>query len=496
MVATTNNTDISYSREVVAGIINTNPVFKTIPTTGGSPTNNITTAVSEVIRSDRQTTDLTKTDVDINGDINYELDYPNYAPLMVSLMQDGTVQAEFSVGSFLVTGTAAGDGIVGLSIDAVQYDITPTASDTATVMATALTAEINSGSTHVASNAAGVITITSVYSGVAGDSVVFTDATTDTGTTGVPTQPTGGVDQVQNGYSIIGVTINTGSSLLTKAGIEGLVEVGDVFYMSSATNPDNDMARVITDISIPDQISFSPVVPVGTTDGSTDIVMKLTDKHTNSSDCDVDKYTIRKRVAPCPSGQYDFFYKGCSINTMNWSLSTGSILNGTFGVMGYKEQVETSNLPGMTVIDVTPYTIMNSISSVAAINIEGVNLGTCKFTSMDLTYDNQVNLAKSLGIEGACDSASFSLMVTGNVEVYFANLDVYNAFINSTGFGVTLILQDPDGNVIGMNMPYCKFESLDVAISSNDSFLTQSGSFRALMDPDLGYTFKLSLIDA
>ena len=498
-VATTNNTDIAYSKELVKGQINASPEFQIIPTTGGSPVQNITTAVSEVIRSDRQTTDLIKTDVEVSGDINYELDYPNYKPLMKSLLMSDTANtpAVSAVGTYIISGTAAGDGVVGLNIDAAPYTITPSAADNATVMGDALVTVINLGATHTAVNAVGTITITAVVPGVAGNSVVFTDVTTDTGTTGTPTSPTGGADEipVDTGFDISALTLSTTGSTLSGAGVETQVAVGDVFWMSSATNPDNNMARVVADVTGPDMIVFSPAVPSGTTDGSTDVNIKATEILTNGATCDFDSYTIRKNVEACGSSTYSYYYKGCMINTMNFNIATASILNGSMGIVGLTEQVETGALPGEIEFDSLPYSIMNAISSVAVIDIEGVDLGVCKFNSFDLTYDNQINIAKSIGTEGGCDSAAFSVQITSNIEAYFSNIDMYNAFINSLGFGVTLILQDGDGNIIGINLPYCKFETLDTPISGKDQFLMQSGSLRALMDPDLGYMCKFTFID-
>jgi len=180
---------------------------------------------------------------------------------------------------------------------------------------------------------------------------------------------------------------------------------------------------------------------------------------------------------------------------MSWIMETASILNGTFSVMGLTEQIENAALAGETTTDSEPYSIMNAISS-ASIDVSGITLGACKFNSLTLNYDNQINLAKSIGVDGACATAAFSINVTGDTELFFSDLAVYEAFLDSTSFSVTIMFTDADENVIGLNMPYCKWNSMDVAISGRDAFLTQSGSFTALMDPVQGYTFKLTLIDA
>ena len=87
MVTSTNYTDLSYVEETVAGTTPTSPVFNIIPTTDGTPEGNITTTVSETIRSDRQTDDLVPVDADVGGPFNYEISYSPFKPLIKSLLQ-------------------------------------------------------------------------------------------------------------------------------------------------------------------------------------------------------------------------------------------------------------------------------------------------------------------------------------------------------------------------------------------------------------------------
>ncbi len=152
-------------------------------------------------------------------------------------------------------------------------------------------------------------------------------------------------------------------------------------------------------------------------------------------------------------------------------------------------------------MEIPAYSIMNSVNSVGTIYLEGVSLGTCSFSSLDLVIDNQTEAAKSIGILGACATASYSLMVTGSVEVFFKDLTLYNKFKGSESFSVTIILDDNAsesviGNGIGINMQNCKFETLDTPISGKDAFLKQTGSFKALRDVTNDNMVKVSFIDS
>jgi len=387
MAVTTNYTGISYIEETEEGVTPDTPAFQLLPTTGGSPVSNISTAVSEVIRDDRQTDDLVVVDSEVGGELNYELSYDPYKPLMLALLQNDTTTA-------IALSAASVDGI-------------------------------------------------------------------DFGT-------------------------------VSLAGIEGDVGIGDVFRLSSVLDDIIDGIYTCIDNSVADEISIYPNMPINMT-AQTDVAVDADTLVTNGADSPK-TYTFKKTANNGGSFSY-WYYRGVKISTMNWNFATGSILNGSFGVIGLTEEATATPIAGQTEVAVPAYSIMNAVSSVGTIYLEGVSLGTCSFQSLDLTYDNQITAAKSIGVLGACETASYSVQITGNVEVYFKDLSLYNKFLAAQSFGVTIILTDGHGNNIGMNMPKCKFETLDTPIAGKDQFLMQSGSFRALREDTDDYMFKLSLID-
>ena len=388
MVASTNYTDLAYDKEAVFGTTNATPQFTILPTTGGAPVNNITTAVSEVIRSDRQTDDLVVVDGEIAGDISYELSYAPYQDFMASVLMNTTTRA---------------------------------------------------------------ISLTSVTN----------DGTTD-------------------------------NTIIGAASIETTCLVGDVVKLTSATDSTIDGAYTIIALGT-NEVTVYPAT--GATASLSDLTVDTTEIRVNGADA-IDGYTIRKKAIN-EATPYYWYYKGCAVNTMNFNFATGSILNGSIGIVGLTEEVRTSVLPGeQTDIDTPAYSIMNSVSSVGVIRVGGVTLGSCTFSSLDLTIDNQINSAKAIGTLGACDLAAFSLMVTGNAEVYFNNLDLYTKFVDATSFDITIIMTDGDGNSLGINVPKCKFETLDTPVSGKDAFLMQSGTLRGLRDDTSDYMIKISRIDA
>ncbi|RKZ56211.1 MAG: hypothetical protein DRQ44_16940, partial [Gammaproteobacteria bacterium] len=145
----------------------------------------------------------------------------------------GDVAGAAAVATYDLTGTvAAGDGDIGLTIDGVPYVYTPVAADDATVAGLAIETLINAGATHTATSVAGVITITSTTLGSAGNVVIFTDFSTDSGTVAVVTPPAGGVDAIAGTTpaeiaSLLSIEINQGTTH-TAVPSAGLVTIQDV----------------------------------------------------------------------------------------------------------------------------------------------------------------------------------------------------------------------------------------------------------------------------
>lgn len=390
MATTTSYTSQAYAVETEPGTINDPVTFQAIPTTGGSIESNITTAMSEEIRSDRMTTDLIPVDSSISGDLNYELGYDTYKPLMIALLENNTTRA---------------------------------------------------------------------------------------------------VSETLCDYNIANV------DRISKTGIEGNVEIGDVLHIESVSDPVINGDYVCTDNTVADQITIYPDVSATMTTQA-DITVDATTIVENGADTPV-SYTFRQTAVESGTTYY-WYNRGCKINTMSFNFATGSILTGSMGILGLTQLATGTVTPNETVTPIVTSPIMNAVNSIGTIYLEGLTVGTCSFTKLDLSVDNKLLEAKSIGTLGACATEATSLEITGSVDIYFKDLTAYNMFLNSNSFATTIILNDEidgSGSTIGINMPKCKFENLSTNVSGKDQFLVQSGSFKALRDDTDGYMVKFSFVD-
>jgi len=90
-ITSTNYVNFAYVEETTPGVTPATPSFQQLPVTSVGLTEQLDTAVSEVIRSDRQTDDLVVVGAKVEGDCNYELSYAPFKPLILSLMQNTSI---------------------------------------------------------------------------------------------------------------------------------------------------------------------------------------------------------------------------------------------------------------------------------------------------------------------------------------------------------------------------------------------------------------------
>lgn len=388
-ITSTNYTSISYIEETTPGTTPASPAFQLLPTTGGAPAGNVTTTVSEVIRRDRQTDDLIVTDAEVGGEINYELSYGPYKPLITALLQ-GTTVAVAETGLTDIAAVNATSEYTSTSTDFVDADI------------------------------------------VAGMNVRFS---------GFTNAANNGIKQV--------VSVTTNSLVVDDAALVDEAAGATVEF-------DSTMIR-------------------------------------NGAE-DATSFTFLKMIEGLTNTAY-FYYPGCQISMMNFNFETGSILNGSFEVVGTTEEPTETAKASQSIVDVPSYALMNSVSSVTSIDVQGLPAGT-EFSTLNLSVDNSINRAKAIGTLGAIDLASFTLNVTADITLYFRDLVTYGNYVNANSFFLSFTLTDGDGNILVLTLPKCKFEELDVPIDGKDSFLMLSGSLKALRDPGTNSTIQIEFFDA
>jgi len=127
-------------------------------------------------------------------------------------------------------------------------------------------------------------------------------------------------------------------------------------------------------------------------------------------------FTFRKGISPAGGTESIFYFTGCEVSQMTFGFNTAEILTATMDIMGLASDATTTPIAGETIVPVVNYALMNSVTSVASIDVGGLPAQT-EFQSLNLTINNNITGAKAIGTLGAFDLASFTLDATGDVEL-------------------------------------------------------------------------------
>lgn len=204
-------------------------------------------------------------------------------------------------------------------------------------------------------------------------------------------------------------------------------------------------------------------------------------------------YTIQKHFQDLDAPVFQNF-KGCKIGSMNLSFSNGSILTGSFTVMGLGAVAGTTQQTGATITPAPSTSVMNAVSNLVNIEEDGV-ASTMVIKNMTLELNNNLRAQDAIGTLGHIGIALGKCEVKGTLTAYFKDLVQYNKFLNNTNFALGFRCQDDAGNYYEFTMPKCKFETATIVSGGSDQDIMIEGSYRAIYDTTAQATIQCDRYD-
>jgi len=179
-----------------------------------------------------------------------------------------------------------------------------------------------------------------------------------------------------------------------------------------------------------------------------------------------------------------FSYSGCLVNTMSIAAQSSAIMTGSFDFMGKTSTAYTgaSGSPG-TVLASVGNNILNAVSHMEGVRINGVEQTAAGvyFQGIDYTLSNNLRGIQAIGTEGNVDVAPGQLEVSGSMNTYFANSDMYSKFIEGTEFALSYELIDKNGEGYVFSFPRATISGDTMSASGNDQDLVENLSWSAMM---------------
>jgi Phage tail tube protein len=175
-------------------------------------------------------------------------------------------------------------------------------------------------------------------------------------------------------------------------------------------------------------------------------------------------------------------FPGCRVGGMSLDFKSGSLLTGSFSVMGLSANNNTAQIVGATFASPGDgEEIFNAVTNLVEIKKDGVTMAT-KIKSMTLDLNNNLRGQEAIGTLGNVGIALGRLEIMGDIELYFENSTEYTTFLNATDFELSFKLLDSAGNYYLFTLPRVKYEEGTINAGQIDQDLMVNGKWRALYD--------------
>jgi len=207
-------------------------------------------------------------------------------------------------------------------------------------------------------------------------------------------------------------------------------------------------------------------------------------------------FTIQKAFTDLDTPEYQNF-PGARIGGFQADMSTGSILGVTFPILAKDSAMTETQFAGATFVPATTTTVLNAVNNVAAISFDGDPAGSqYYFTSMSFNLDNRLRGQEAIGTLGFIGVEGSRIDLTGSMELYFENSDLFDRFRATTAFSLSFMVADAAGNLYIVTLPRVKFSNMEIVAGGLDQDIFASSEFTAIINTAGTYQFQVSRLAA
>lgn len=478
----TNRVSLRFVEEATYGTTPTTPYLKAIPFTAASDLGQTPeTVVSDIIRDDRQVSDLILVGSSAAGGFDTELAYEVHDELL-----EGVMYSTWGAPGLTATATDIAivtDGITSASAVTMNTAFgTLAAGDIISVAGfTGADYPVNKEYTVVSAAAGKITTASGQTLASAGDEVTLTlvgKAETDVVVTASAIQTTAG------DWTDLGLVIGDWVKL-THAGTPAV----DGVYRVNGT-------VTATDIPINNTAAAPGTASTGA--GEVRVGGQLSNGVTQKS------YTLERTYADqgSPAGTTPLFeyLRGMVAGTFSLSASAKSLITSSFGFTGSTQNYDTNRVASAVDRAATlsgSFQVLNSSSNVGDLSENGTPISGNNFvTEATIEVDNGLRERNAVGSLGAVSIGAGEFMVTGTLNTYFDNKTLAEKVVNNTLTSISLSFTDTAGNWLVFDMPKVKFSegSPETGGKNDDVYLNLS--YQAILDATAGHTLRITRFSA
>lgn len=201
-------------------------------------------------------------------------------------------------------------------------------------------------------------------------------------------------------------------------------------------------------------------------------------------------FTLEELYEAGATDQYRRF-AGVQVNSMSLSMAAGSIITGSFGMMGFGEPtIAQAAITGATYTDANANPVMTASNDFAALAITG--LTSPKVQSIDLNITNNLRNQPVVGDIDSVGMGSGRFDVTGSITMYFENDEAYDIFLANTYTDLAFEIGGVSTLKYAYNLPRIKFTAASIEAAGNDTDVPITLQFGAVYDSSGEHTLEIT----
>lgn len=180
-----------------------------------------------------------------------------------------------------------------------------------------------------------------------------------------------------------------------------------------------------------------------------------------------------------------FSVDGLRCGSIEMEVSSGSIITGQSTFQGRETKrsaVEKLAGASYTVLEAPATEVVSATANVGSLSVNGVEQATA-IKSIQFSIDGNLRNQQAVGSKFPIGIAAGRLNLTGTIEAYFADGEMYDRFINHETVSLAFPIIDQDKNTYYFTIPAFKVSSDPIAPGGLDQDVMESMEFTAFRDP-------------
>lgn len=167
-------------------------------------------------------------------------------------------------------------------------------------------------------------------------------------------------------------------------------------------------------------------------------------------------FADHKDAAGSPQPTYEYS-TGMMCDTLSITAESASLVTASVGLIGKQSNYQTSRVAGASTVTKDEGTAYNTSSNVAFMKMDQDDITDPEYVmSMSIELKNNLDPKNGVGYLGAVKVGVGSFEVTGTLDTYFDTIGIVQRITQQTEFGVSMCMNDEDGNYLLIDQPRMK----------------------------------------